>query len=113
MKFSPKIKRGKDGGVEIRLSISFTPEEVKVLDRLPDDPDINFNNLRCEGDQDDRVDFYLSQLRVICHWVSLWYNKEIVKNHWHRWKMAREARLNDSGRRKEKRVRRKRKPRGT
>jgi hypothetical protein len=111
MKFSPKIKRGKDGGVEIRLSFSFTPEEVKVLDRLPDDPDINFDNLRCEGDQDAKVDFYLCQLRIICHWVAMWYNKELVKNHWHRWKMAREAKLNDSGRRKEKRIRAKRKSR--
>lgn len=111
MKFSPKVKRGKDGGVEIRLSLSFTPEEVKALDRIPDDPELGFHNLRCEGDQGAKVDYFLCQLRIICYWVSIWYDKEILKRHYHRWKSQREARQNDSGRRKEKRVRRKRKPR--
>jgi len=110
MKFNPKLIRGKDGGVEIRLSLSFTPEEAKSLDRIPDDPGVGFHNLRAEGDIYQKSDFYLCQLRIITSWIGMWYDEDIMREHAHRFRSQREAKINEAGRRKKERVRNKRNP---
>lgn len=79
MKFNPKLKRDKDGGVEIRLSVKFTPDEVKALGRIPDDANIDstFSVLRGGGpDPGSKVDFYLCYLRIICHWAHIWESRD-------------------------------------
>lgn len=83
MRFSHKIIR-KDGGAEIRLSVKLSPEEVAALDRIPDDPNIDssLKVLRSGGPElATRVDVFLSYLRIICHWMDIWDNREHLQHH--------------------------------
>ena len=84
MRFSPKIVRSKDGGAEIRLSIKLSPDEVKALDRIPDEPhiDSSFGILRQGGpSQGSKVDFFMCYLRIICHWVDIWNCRDTMGDH--------------------------------
>lgn len=84
MRFSPKIVRGKDGGAEIRLSIKLSPDEVKALDRIPDDPNLDstLGVLRGGGpSQGSKTDFYLCYLRIVCHWVDIWNSRDTMGDH--------------------------------
>lgn len=84
MRFSPKLIRNKDGGVEIRLSIKFTKDEVGSFDRIPDDANIDssFNVLRGGGpDPGSKVDFYLCYLRIICHWAHIWESRDKLSDY--------------------------------
>ena len=81
MKFSPKIIRSKDGGAEIRLSVKLTPDEIKSLDRIPDDPnvDASLSVLRGGGPSlGSKIDFYLCYLRIALHWVDIWNSRDTM-----------------------------------
>lgn len=73
MKHSLKIIRKAGGGVEVKASFSFTPEEAEAMNRIPDDPHVNFSTLKQGGPEDEsKIDFFLAYLRIIIHWVFIY-----------------------------------------
>lgn len=73
MKFKNRKIRTKEGGIEIRLSFSFTKDEVEALDRIPDDLNASFDTLRqAEGDDYQKMEWYFTWLRIIVHWTDIW-----------------------------------------
>lgn len=77
MKFKNRLIRDKEGGLEIRLSFRFTKDEVKALDKIPDDPNVAFSTLReAEGDPYQKVEWYFTWLRLICFWTDIWSNRD-------------------------------------
>lgn len=106
MKFSPRIVRDKKGGVEIRLSFSFSPEEAKAVERISDDPTLTFRDLRSGGpDAYSKADYYLRRLLGLCHWAFLWDNREQYHSHLlhaHEARKSMEARLAKTKKRRRK-----------
>lgn len=84
MRFSPKIIRDRDGGAEIRLSVKLSHDEMKSLDRIPDDPNIDstLGVLRGGGpSQGSKIDFYLCYLRIALHWIDIWNSRDTMGDH--------------------------------
>ncbi len=81
MKFKNRLIKKEDGGIEIRLSFSFTKEEVASINTIPDDPNVSFENLRSQGNTAQKVDWYLQWLRILCGWVDTWNNRDRCKDY--------------------------------
>jgi len=75
MKFSRRLVRRSEG-VELRLSLLFSEEEAKAIPRIADDPNVGFDKLRVEGDLWQQVDYYLTYLRILAYWASIWENRD-------------------------------------
>lgn len=79
MKFKNRLVRDKEGGVEIRLTLTFTKDEVESLDRIPDDPNVSFSILRQgEGDTYQKSEWYFTWLRILTYWVNIWNHRETM-----------------------------------
>lgn len=102
MKFKPKLIRRSDGGVEIHLSFSFSPDEVENIPKICDDPNVGFRELRTSGDQEQRVDHYLTYLRILCQWATFWNKRDQYGKYFHMWSAHRESQRTRMKRRRKK-----------
>lgn len=82
MKFRNRLIRTEEGGIEIRLTFVFRPDEVASLSKVPSDPNVSFENLREGGpDLGSKVDWYLQWLRILCQWVGIWNDRDNMKGY--------------------------------
>lgn len=77
MEFNKRIIRKSDGSVVIKSTITLTPDEASAIERIPDDPNVGLDILRKkEQDLATTLDSFLTWLRIICHWVDIWNDRE-------------------------------------
>lgn len=72
MKFSLRKRSGSEG-TEIKISVTFSPEETSTgLTSIRDDENVHLDRLRISGTDFEQADHTLMLLRSLAHYADLW-----------------------------------------